>query len=104
MRRIRKYRYTKGMKEFDKSFGRHSKIPKCCIQYFVKVWRGSRLHDKIDCDVRDHPLIQYIRCPKCIKLGRSVLIHMCSIDNKSCWKYNDHWLPYIQHYLQLNQP
>jgi len=52
--------------EYTRLYGRHSNIPDCCIEAFIK--------DK----AVPNRLLKYAQCCECINAGRGVEIHFCT--------------------------
>lgn len=72
----------------DIRHGLHSRIPWCCISFFVLAWnrdagwdedgfpKGWRwLYDRL-LDATS-PLVGYVRCPMCLITGREEKVHYC---------------------------
>ena len=64
--------------------GVHSKLPICCIAWFVRVY-WPRWARATDADVRwarrhcrKMPMVEYVPCPRCVREGHFVEIHMCT--------------------------
>lgn len=89
---------TRGNTEIDivywTAMGVHSKIPVCCISFWVTTWinmtREERnpyfgeLLQKIKEIKRD---IEYIPCPLCFSENNFINIHKCKRSSKSCMKF-----------------
>ena len=62
----------------DLAFGIHSRIPLCCIDFFIKEWEYMYMNDR-------SPYVQavnyaewhYVPCPKCLGTGHKAKIRWC---------------------------
>lgn len=72
------------------SYGRHSLIPECCIQFYVtewhpffeNKWRGTTYDDMINKSGWG-----YVPCPKCFFTGQQVKIRLCDVEcGRACYK------------------
>lgn len=69
----------------DLEYGIHSKIPLCCIEFFI-----YDLHNLSSKKRKEHLKdidFGYIPCPKCKKTNNKVKLHYCKIKNKRCQIY-----------------
>jgi hypothetical protein len=59
--------------------GVHSRIPACCIAYWLAV-HSRRNHGRPTRVRKDRvaSLPGYVRCPKCVRSGHKVQIHRCT--------------------------
>jgi len=75
----------------DIAYGRHSKIPDCCIAFFVDHWERGLWKDNAYSHVVHASDYNYVPCPACFYAKRKVRIVNCLVDCKrECWKdYRD---------------
>lgn len=70
-------------REYHWAFGRHSRIPDCCINFFVEDWdmsegwqnEGNWYHQAVDA-----ARFGYVPCPKCLGTGRRIKIKDCDVE------------------------
>lgn len=60
-------------------YGLHSKIPKCCIDYFLNIWKIKQSEFK-DKRMQSSVGWNYIPCDKCLFADNKVEIHACGIE------------------------
>jgi len=73
------------MDNYHRIYGKHSNIPECCIEFFIKEWpnlvsTGERYqHDNLQDTVEGElgKTFGYIPCPKCLKEKHWQKIHLC---------------------------
>lgn len=58
---------------YHRRFGQHSNIPKCCIEYFIKVILSQQSVPSIG------KKWNYMPCPKCLKNNTKNKLHRCTI-------------------------
>lgn len=77
--------------------GGHSNIPSCCVEFFIKYWRGKMHKSLTGCIYRllkrlFYPadrIPAYVPCPKCLTTGHSQPLYECdwlseSVDYGEC--------------------
>lgn len=74
----------------DIAFGKHSKIPNCCIIFYVYEW-GPNFESKWRETAYDKAINEsnynYVPCPKCFYAGIKVKIVDCMTECKrECWR------------------
>lgn len=66
---------------WHRAFARHSKIPQCCVDYWISnVWNKSseeKLNDPHLVRVHESHLWEHIPCPDCFFSQRLAAIHLC---------------------------
>ena len=70
----------------DIDFGRHSRIPECCIKFFVDEWDCEKesVHRR---NMDKGPTWNYVPCPECLAAGNKVHIRYCEIEcHRECWR------------------
>jgi hypothetical protein len=78
--------YELGIK-YDTIYGKHSNIPKCCIEFFVSWWRGrwnTEEGRRYDAWKDKHGRWSYIACPTCVRQKHINPLHCCNKFNPSC--------------------
>lgn len=69
------------------AFGTHSKIPRCCIQFFIDEWDRERDLKTVYHRLIGYSTYNYVPCPECFATGNKVKIVECEIECKrECWK------------------
>jgi hypothetical protein len=78
----------------DIECGMHSGFPRCCILFFVKVWRNWM--EQRDCALMDAYLrtqralgvgsAGYVRCPACVLAGNAVPVKDCFCHRQRSFK------------------
>lgn len=72
------------------TYGVHSKIPLCCIVYYVTKWfpgeyflspKARRYWRRV---VGAAPNLEYVPCPNCLRQRKFVRMHFCHRRNKGC--------------------
>jgi hypothetical protein len=64
-------------------FGLHSRIPTCCINFFVDEWDGRSMFRDIGSAYHralDSAKAGYVLCPACLGRGNKVQIRDCRIE------------------------
>ena len=64
-------------RERDIAFGIHSRIPMCCIEFFVDEWEYTHTNDSAYVQAVNYADAHYVQCPKCLGTGRKVKIKWC---------------------------
>jgi hypothetical protein len=64
-------------KERDIAFGIHSRIPRCCIDFFVSEWVYIYPRDTAYTSAVNAANWHYVPCPKCLGTGRKANIKWC---------------------------
>jgi hypothetical protein len=70
-------------RERDIAYGRHSRIPECCIRFFVDVWAAREMwrEDTELVKAVHASRARYVQCPDCLKHQKlPVNILLCRID------------------------
>jgi len=69
-------------------FGRHSNIPECCIAFFIGDWaEQSKTQASYDRD----PIMEYVRCPRCLREKRHFPLHKCTVRCEKFLKSINKW-------------
>lgn len=61
----------------DRAFGIHSRIPTCCIDFFIDEWEFMFTDKNPYVRAVAHAAWSYIPCPKCLGTGRKANIKWC---------------------------
>ena len=78
---------AKMSKERDIAFGKHSKIPACCIQFFVDEWEQEYSRKTWYYEAVQRSIFNYVPCPTCFAHGNRVAIVICEVDcGRECWR------------------
>lgn len=71
----------------DVAYGAHSKIPVCCIAFYVDQWSSDLWKDSAYNNVVHAANWGYIPCPKCFYTNNKVRIVDCVVDcGRECWR------------------
>lgn len=69
---------------FDVRFGRHSRVPDCCIAFFISEWEymySSRGHDEFMHSAYSRAIdaanAGYVLCPSCLGNGKRAKLRIC---------------------------
>jgi len=74
-------------KERDIAYGRHSRIPECCISFYVDMWKNEMYKRTEYYQSVHYSTWSYVPCPKCFCVGNKVKIVNCVVDcGRECWK------------------
>jgi len=71
------------MERFHTLFGLHSRIPTCCIRFFIDEWDGRELwRDEESPYARalKASRAQYVQCPQCLANGRVANLRICRVE------------------------
>jgi hypothetical protein len=77
-----------------RGFGRHSRIPECCIDFFITTWLDVPDEERADyVNALDAGGYEYIPCPTCLDAGVKVAMHHCDMDIECCrqWWPRERW-------------
>ena len=75
-------------RERDIAFGEHSRLPRCCILFFVNEWEYM-YGDDSNPYVRAVSIARwrYVPCPSCLATGNRVDMRICADEcGKECWR------------------
>ena len=61
----------------DRAFGIHSRIPLCCIDFFINEWEYMYMTDSPYVRAVSYAAWSYVPCPKCLGTGRKAKIKFC---------------------------
>lgn len=64
-------------KEQHIAFGIHSRVPRCCIDFFVNEWEYMYRNDTAYVQAVNYANVHYVQCPKCLGTGRKANIRWC---------------------------
>lgn len=70
--------------------GAHSKIPECCISFWITIFRDSPIESRYPYFDKIHKFrknLNYVPCPICLKNKNFIKIHMCNPKNEVCRRY-----------------
>jgi hypothetical protein len=74
---------------WHRAFARHSKIPQCCVDYWISnVWNKSheeKLNDPHLIKVHEKYLWEHRPCPGCFASQRYAAIHLCQTTCLDQW-------------------
>lgn len=68
------------IRSYHRAFGAHSKIPACCIEFFINEWdRGEWWQNEGNWyrQAVDAAGFGYVPCPKCLGMRNKVKIKLC---------------------------
>lgn len=69
------------LKQYDLAFGLHSRIPICCIRFFIQEWGPTgvwRREDQLYQQAVEHAKFGYMPCPKCLGKHQKAKIRICA--------------------------
>jgi len=79
---IKSAAWLMGNARIERAVGLCSGIPRCCVEFFLRVWRFLYLEQDTDSKFmaayRKWSNADYIRCPMCISMRRKVKVKICT--------------------------
>ena len=77
-------------KERDIAYGRHSRIPECCIRFFVEEWEPyfeSKWRGTAYDEMLNKSDYNYVACPECFFTKSKANIRICIIEcGRECYE------------------
>jgi len=74
-------------REGEIAFGQHSRIPACCIEFYITEWDNERSADSAYMEAVHLSDYEYVPCPPCFATGTKVRIKICAEEcGRECWR------------------
>lgn len=70
-------------KAYNWVFGLHSRIPACCIEFFIEEWDAYAIYNQQDNPYRkavDAARFGYVPCPRCLGTNNRAKLKVCAIE------------------------
>ncbi len=71
-------------RQWHAALGRHSRIPECCIEYFLECWERKQ-RTRYDLGV------YYVRCPRCVATDNLADLHHCTPECSFQREIREYW-------------
>lgn len=76
--------------KYHRAFGIHSRIPDCCIEFYVTEWHPffeTKWRGTVYDDAVTESGFKYVPCPKCFYTDSRAEIRICAVEcGRECYK------------------
>jgi hypothetical protein len=80
---------AKMSRQRDIAYGLHSRIPQCCINFYVDIWAPRELwrEDRLLARRILGDPVEYVRCPSCLRHNQQANVRWCEAEcGRECWR------------------